>query len=33
MPEATVVSPFAITYDGNDADQHIINARPLGSIR
>jgi hypothetical protein len=30
MPETTVVSPFAITYDGNDADKHIISAAPLG---
>lgn len=25
-----IVAPFAITYDGNDADQHIISATALG---
>lgn len=30
MSEIIIVSPFAVTYDGNDADQHIISARPLG---
>ncbi len=25
-----IVSPFAVTYEGNDADNHIINAQALG---
>lgn len=28
--EQTIVAPFAVTYDGNDADQHVISARQLG---
>lgn len=30
MSEIVIVSPFSITYDGNDADQHVISARQLG---
>jgi len=26
----TIVAPFAVTYDGNDADQHVISAKALG---
>lgn len=30
MSEIIIVAPFSVTYDGNDADKHIISARQLG---